>query len=157
MMCGLIDLKDDTVEVYASPSVTLSLFPKTTSSYPTPVVCSLELWHACAGPLVSLPKKENAVVYLPQGHLEQHRIYDSPLITGVNLPPHVFLPLITSNLFEKGLPPKTATMIERFHVILRDLFIKCNPLFPCDCTDVNPYCCTDIHLLLLTIETIALL
>lgn len=31
----------------------------------------LELWHACAGPLTSLPKKGNVVVYFPQGHLEQ--------------------------------------------------------------------------------------
>ncbi|XP_021975677.1 auxin response factor 3 [Helianthus annuus] len=106
MMCGLIDLNDDTVEVttsYASPSVNLSLFTKTTSSHSTPVVCSLELWHACAGPLVSLPKKGNAVVYLPQGHLEQHRIYDSPLITGVNLPSHVFCRVVDVKLHaEKG-------------------------------------------------------
>ncbi|KAG0499179.1 hypothetical protein HPP92_003870 [Vanilla planifolia] len=32
-------------------------------------VC-LELWHACAGPRISLPKKGSLVVYLPQGHLE---------------------------------------------------------------------------------------
>ncbi|KAK4408929.1 Auxin response factor 4 [Sesamum angolense] len=31
----------------------------------------MELWHACAGPLISLPKKGNLVVYFPQGHLEQ--------------------------------------------------------------------------------------
>ncbi|KAK6936020.1 Auxin response factor domain [Dillenia turbinata] len=30
-----------------------------------------ELWHACAGPLTSLPKRGNVVVYFPQGHLEQ--------------------------------------------------------------------------------------
>ncbi|KAJ8751337.1 hypothetical protein K2173_016524 [Erythroxylum novogranatense] len=30
-----------------------------------------ELWLACAGPHASLPKKGNAVVYFPQGHLEQ--------------------------------------------------------------------------------------
>ncbi|MCO5569565.1 hypothetical protein L7F22_023280 [Adiantum nelumboides] len=30
-----------------------------------------ELWHACAGPLVSLPCKGSLVVYFPQGHLEQ--------------------------------------------------------------------------------------
>ncbi|KAL7606663.1 hypothetical protein Lser_V15G16418 [Lactuca serriola] len=101
MMCGLIDLNtinDDTDEVagslvldspsssdsYASPASELSLL----SSYP--VLCSLELWHACAGPLISLPKKGNAVVYFPQGHLEQLRIYDSPAISGVHLPPHVF-------------------------------------------------------------------
>ena len=30
-----------------------------------------ELWHACAGPLVSVPLKGSRVVYFPQGHLEQ--------------------------------------------------------------------------------------
>ncbi|CAD6214369.1 unnamed protein product [Miscanthus lutarioriparius] len=32
-------------------------------------VC-LELWHACAGPVAPLPRKGNAILYLPQGHLE---------------------------------------------------------------------------------------
>ncbi|CAK9314421.1 unnamed protein product [Citrullus colocynthis] len=43
------------------------------NSSPTPASSStyLELWHACAGPLTSLPKKGNVVVYFPQGHLEQ--------------------------------------------------------------------------------------
>ncbi|RZB91038.1 Auxin response factor 19 [Glycine soja] len=30
-----------------------------------------ELWHACAGPLVSLPPVGSVVVYFPQGHSEQ--------------------------------------------------------------------------------------
>ncbi|KAL5224109.1 hypothetical protein ABZP36_010748 [Zizania latifolia] len=30
-----------------------------------------ELWHACAGPLVSLPVVRSRVVYFPQGHSEQ--------------------------------------------------------------------------------------
>lgn len=30
-----------------------------------------ELWHACAGPLVSLPTVGSRVVYFPQGHSEQ--------------------------------------------------------------------------------------
>ncbi|KAJ6819606.1 auxin response factor 19-like [Iris pallida] len=30
-----------------------------------------ELWHACAGPLVSLPAAGSLVVYFPQGHSEQ--------------------------------------------------------------------------------------
>ncbi|KAI4378374.1 hypothetical protein MLD38_015863 [Melastoma candidum] len=30
-----------------------------------------ELWHACAGPLVSLPSLGSRVVYFPQGHSEQ--------------------------------------------------------------------------------------
>nr|GEZ89305.1 auxin response factor 4-like [Tanacetum cinerariifolium] len=31
----------------------------------------MQLWHACAGPLTTLPNKGNVVVYFPQGHLEQ--------------------------------------------------------------------------------------
>lgn len=41
------------------------------SSAPFSSSIYLELWHACAGPLTSLPKKGNVVVYFPQGHLEQ--------------------------------------------------------------------------------------
>ncbi|KAK9280573.1 hypothetical protein L1049_014266 [Liquidambar formosana] len=41
------------------------------SSSPVTSSIYLELWHACAGPLTSLPKKGNVVVYFPQGHLEQ--------------------------------------------------------------------------------------
>ncbi|RAL43759.1 hypothetical protein DM860_014260 [Cuscuta australis] len=34
-------------------------------------VINSELWHACAGPLVSLPAVGSLVVYFPQGHSEQ--------------------------------------------------------------------------------------
>ncbi|KAK7316859.1 hypothetical protein RJT34_00617 [Clitoria ternatea] len=30
-----------------------------------------ELWHACAGPLVSVPREGERVFYFPQGHIEQ--------------------------------------------------------------------------------------
>lgn len=30
-----------------------------------------ELWHACAGPLVTLPRERERVYYFPQGHMEQ--------------------------------------------------------------------------------------
>ncbi|KAK6945551.1 AUX/IAA domain, partial [Dillenia turbinata] len=30
-----------------------------------------ELWHACAGPLVSVPREGERVYYFPQGHMEQ--------------------------------------------------------------------------------------
>lgn len=32
---------------------------------------STELWHACAGPLVTLPRKGERVYYFPEGHMEQ--------------------------------------------------------------------------------------
>lgn len=34
-----------------------------------------ELWHACAGPLVTLPQVGSLVYYFPQGHSEQVRFY----------------------------------------------------------------------------------
>ncbi|KAD4982417.1 hypothetical protein E3N88_19088 [Mikania micrantha] len=90
-MCGLIDLNtinNDSGEV--------------TTSFSTPVVCSLELWHACAGPRISLPEKGNAVVYLPQGHLELQRTYNSPAIAGVHLPPpHVFCRVTDVKLYSE--------------------------------------------------------
>ena len=30
-----------------------------------------ELWKACAGPLVTLPREGERVYYFPQGHMEQ--------------------------------------------------------------------------------------
>ncbi|KAF0918896.1 hypothetical protein E2562_027336 [Oryza meyeriana var. granulata] len=56
---------------------------------PPAPVCR-ELWHACAGPVVSLPRRGSAVVYLPQGHLAAAGAGGG--IRGevvVALPPHV--------------------------------------------------------------------
>jgi hypothetical protein len=41
-----------------------------------------ELWHACAGPLVTLPRQGELVYYFPQGHIEQVRFHllPSPVI-----------------------------------------------------------------------------
>nr|BAJ14105.1 auxin response factor 3 [Juncus prismatocarpus subsp. leschenaultii] len=50
---------------------------------------NIELWHACAGPVVSLPKKGSVVVYFPQGHLEQIGCHFVGLSADA-LPPHVF-------------------------------------------------------------------
>lgn len=30
-----------------------------------------ELWRACAGPLVTVPRERELVYYFPQGHIEQ--------------------------------------------------------------------------------------
>ncbi|XP_058201208.1 auxin response factor 3 isoform X1 [Rhododendron vialii] len=90
-MCGLIDLNaahdgDETASFDStSPSSSVAaagLAIGSSSSH----VC-LELWHACAGPLISLPKKGSVVVYFPQGHLE--RVSESPA-AAYDLPPHVF-------------------------------------------------------------------
>ncbi|XP_010523495.1 PREDICTED: auxin response factor 2 isoform X2 [Tarenaya hassleriana] len=37
-----------------------------------------ELWHACAGPLVTVPRKDDRVFYFPQGHIEQVEASTSP-------------------------------------------------------------------------------
>ena len=51
---------------------------------PPPAV-SRELWHACAGPVVALPRRGSLVVYLPQGHLAAAGGGD----VAADLPPHV--------------------------------------------------------------------
>ena len=39
-----------------------------------------ELWHACAGPLVSLPPAGSLVAYFPQGHSEQ--VKENPFLSS---------------------------------------------------------------------------
>lgn len=63
----------------------------------TPAVC-LELWHACAGPLISLPKKGSVVVYLPQGHLEHLGVSAADQGFRCNVPPHVFCRVVDVKL-----------------------------------------------------------
>ncbi|CAL5357571.1 unnamed protein product [Camellia sinensis] len=36
---------------------------------------SIQLWHACAGPLVNVPSAGDKVFYFPQGHIEQVEVY----------------------------------------------------------------------------------
>lgn len=59
--------------VYCSlSSSTSSCSSNASSSSPiSPSKMFMELWYSCAGPVTSLPKKGNVVVYFPQGHLEQ--------------------------------------------------------------------------------------
>nr|QGJ03867.1 ARF3.1 [Eucommia ulmoides] len=99
-MCGLIDLNtvdDDGEETAGSVLDSLSSSSNSVAASvnsASPSVC-LELWHACAGPLISLPKKGGAVVYLPQGHLE--RLSDFPAI-AFDLPSHVFCRVVDVKL-----------------------------------------------------------
>lgn len=62
----------------------------------SPYLVSLELWKACAGPLISLPRKGSGVVYFPQGQLEQSS--DLP-VTDCHLPPHVFCRVVEVKLY----------------------------------------------------------
>lgn len=57
-----------------------------------------ELWHACAGPLVSLPTLGSRVVYFPQGHSEQvaattNREVDAHFPNYPSLPPQLICQL----------------------------------------------------------------
>ncbi|XP_020214932.1 auxin response factor 4 isoform X2 [Cajanus cajan] len=61
----------------------------------------LELWHACAGPLTSLPRKGNVVVYFPQGHLEQVASFSpfTPMeIPTYDLHPQIFCRVVNVQL-----------------------------------------------------------
>lgn len=96
---GLIDLntteEDETPSSDSSASSWCSA-PALSASAPASAssVC-LELWHACAGPLISLPKKNSVVVYFPQGHMEQ--VPDFPL-AACDLPSHVFCRVVDVKL-----------------------------------------------------------
>uniref|UniRef100_A0A7N0RE73 Auxin response factor n=1 Tax=Kalanchoe fedtschenkoi TaxID=63787 RepID=A0A7N0RE73_KALFE len=57
-----------------------------------------ELWHACAGPLVSLPTVGSRVVYFPQGHSEQvvattNKEVDAHIPNYPSLPPQLICQL----------------------------------------------------------------
>ncbi|KAF9608708.1 hypothetical protein IFM89_010840 [Coptis chinensis] len=106
-MEGLIDLNNTAVEEEEEEeggagvsSSSLSSSTTTASCYTSTLLSSssvcLELWHACAGPLISLPRKGNVVVYLPQGHLEQ--ISEIPFSGFYDLPPHVFCRVVDVKL-----------------------------------------------------------
>ncbi|KAM7256898.1 hypothetical protein ACFE04_012639 [Oxalis oulophora] len=58
----------------------------------------LELWHACAGPLTSLPKKGNLVVYFPQGHLEQQSDFSPIQVPTFDVPAQVFCRVVNVQL-----------------------------------------------------------
>ncbi|CAN4078871.1 unnamed protein product [Withania somnifera] len=105
-MCGLIDLNtvdnDDvgeetpvSLDSTASSSAASGSSDLTSSTTPAVASVCMELWHACAGPLISLPKKGSAVVYLPQGHLEHLSEYPS---IACNLAPHVFCRVVDVKL-----------------------------------------------------------
>ncbi|KAK8675481.1 hypothetical protein V6N13_033547 [Hibiscus sabdariffa] len=106
-MGGLIDL-NTTEDDETPPSGSLSpssssasgLSSSGTASGSGSSVC-LELWHACAGPLISLPKRGNVMVYFPQGHLEQASDFPG-VVAAYDLPPHVFCRVVDVKLHAEG-------------------------------------------------------
>lgn len=97
MTSGLIDLNtvENDEEETPSPSSSPSSTAVSGNLAPSSAEVSMELWHACAGPLISLPKKGSIVVYFPQGHLEQ--MPEHPPVV-YDLPPHVFCRVIDVKL-----------------------------------------------------------
>ncbi|KAL1098105.1 hypothetical protein V6Z11_D05G078200, partial [Gossypium hirsutum] len=87
----------------SSSSYSSSSCSSNSGSPPCSSSIDLELWHACAGPLTSLPKKGNVVVYFPQGHLEQLALAFpfSPLDT-FDLPPQIFCKVMNVQLLLGG-------------------------------------------------------
>ncbi|XP_061372331.1 auxin response factor 2B-like [Gastrolobium bilobum] len=57
-----------------------------------------ELWHACAGPLVTVPREGELVFYFPQGHIEQVEASTNQLaeqhMPVYNLPPKILCRVI---------------------------------------------------------------
>lgn len=45
-----------------------------------------ELWHACAGPLVSLPEVDSIVYFFPKGYLEQMAALTTSVPSYLDLP-----------------------------------------------------------------------
>ncbi|RZB58844.1 Auxin response factor 1 isoform D [Glycine soja] len=54
-----------------------------------------ELWHACAGPLVTLPREGERVYYFPQGHMEQGLEQQMP---SFNLPSKILCKVVNVHL-----------------------------------------------------------
>lgn len=99
MTCGSIDLnivnaEDETASLYDGPFLSGVSDKPGLAKSSAPAVC-MDLWHACAGPLSSLPKKGSAAVYFPQGHLEHHQ--ELPAVT-YDLPSHVYCRVINVEL-----------------------------------------------------------
>lgn len=90
----------ETEEDETPSSASGSLSPSSSSSASASACSSsagvcLELWHACAGPLISLPKRGSRVLYFPQGHLEQAPDFSAAIY---GLPPHVFCRILDVKL-----------------------------------------------------------
>ncbi|KAJ6869335.1 hypothetical protein NC651_034171 [Populus alba x Populus x berolinensis] len=61
-----------------------------------------ELWHACAGPLVTVPREGDRVFYFPQGHIEQveastNQVADQQMPL-YNLPPKILCRVVNVQL-----------------------------------------------------------
>lgn len=67
----------------------------------TAAVCA-ELWHACAGAGVALPRRGSPVVYLPQAHLAAGGCGELPP-GAPRVPPHVVCRVVDVQLCVSGI------------------------------------------------------
>eukprot|EP00258_Populus_trichocarpa_P037953 XP_024453972.1 auxin response factor 2 isoform X1 [Populus trichocarpa] len=79
-------------------------------SWSFPVACEgsedalyKELWHACAGPLVTVPRQGELVYYFPQGHIEQveastNQVADDQQMPAYNLSPKILCRVVNVQL-----------------------------------------------------------
>lgn len=78
-------------------------------------VCG-ELWHACAGPGVALPRRGSALVYLPQAHLAADGGGgEVPPAGAAAVPPHVACRVVGVELrvSDTDLPPAPPPLAEK--------------------------------------------
>nr|QGJ03856.1 ARF1 [Eucommia ulmoides] len=82
--------------------VTASHFPRGPNTGASSDALYKELWHACAGPLVTVPREGEHVYYFPQGHMEQleastHQGLDQHL-PSFNLPAKILCKVMNVHL-----------------------------------------------------------
>ncbi|XP_004499257.2 auxin response factor 5-like [Cicer arietinum] len=88
-----------------------------------------ELWHACAGPLVSLPHVDSPVYYFPQGQIEQGAAPTTRIPNYPNLPSQLLCQVQNLTLHaDKETEEIYAQMsLQPLH---HDVFIEVNNLSP---------------------------
>lgn len=63
----------------------------------------MELWRACAGPLVTVPREQDLVFYFPQGHIEQVCVHVFKTFISVRFVTFLFSSLNTCSNFASTL------------------------------------------------------
>lgn len=63
----------------------------------------MELWRACAGPLVTVPREQDLVFYFPQGHIEQVCVHVFKAFISVRFVTFLFSSLNTCSNFASTL------------------------------------------------------
>ncbi|KAJ8572671.1 hypothetical protein K7X08_009182 [Anisodus acutangulus] len=93
-----------------------------------------ELWHACAGPLATVPHQEERVYYFPQGHMEQleastHQGLDQQL-PSFNLPAKILCKVMNVQLFAESETDEVYAQITLFPEQDQGEIISLDPPLP---------------------------